>query len=293
MGPWAGCSPSTRASTRRDHHSPRRGPRRGPLGGPACRGTRGRSGGPAGRRRNPPALGSGAGACPRAPRDRDLLVAPPCVRGPGPPRERGPGAPAVGLLRRAGSRRGSPAVRCGSLRQDALLGPHGPAPAAAPGGPATHRARGADHAGPARVVTGDPPARPAADPPQPRRESPDASDRRLARLHGGDVGLPLLAAVRSLARGPARPRPPARPVPGPPAPVLGPSRRRGPGARPDGLSGPDRVRLPADAAELVPCDRHPVRGEPALPALRDARRSLRYRRAVRPAAGGRGHVVLR
>ena len=61
------------------------------------------------------------------------------------------------------------------------------------------------------------------------------------------------------------------------APLLVAGRRDRPVAAPDGLPGPHRVRLPPDAAELVPGHDGPLRGESALPPLRDPRVALRHR----------------
>ena len=102
-----------------------------------------------------------------------------------------------------------------ALRHDAVLGPHGPArPADAGRGPA-HR--------PGRARS---PCSSASSRPSTRRRwilpvlhsrvaaRPGLPGRRLGDLRGGHVGHPLLAAVRRGARGPARPRPRARAVPG-------------------------------------------------------------------------------
>ena len=76
-----------------------------------------------------------------------------------------------------------------------------------------HRPRGAGDAGAPRGLAPGPPAMAPADPPLAAAARPRPPRRRLAPLRRRHVGGPLLAALRSRAREPARPRPRARPVP--------------------------------------------------------------------------------
>ena len=188
------------------------------------------------------------------------------------------------------------AVRHRALRHDALLGPHGPAR------PADARRRAAASPCPrrSRWSCGSLPRRPAG------AGSCRSSIRGVVAgrsrfpvvawviFAGGHVGEPLLAAVRRGARGPARPRPRARAVPGGGAAVLVAGRRRSipaPWRMPP--PGPGRVRLPADAPEHVPRGRHPERDGVLYPALRDARPAVGPDAAGGPAAGRRDHVDRR
>ncbi len=162
-----------------------------------------------------------------------------------------------------------------AIRHHAVLGPHGPArPADARRGPAAG-ARRADHARPAGQLARDAPALAAAGAPFAGPPGPRAPGHGLDHVRGDDVGGPFLAAVRRVARGPARPRPRARAVPDRRAAVL----VAGGGARScavaDEPPGADRLPVHADDPEHVPRVRHPER---------DRRRSTRTTRR----SSGRG-----
>ena len=81
------------------------------------------------------------------------------------------------------------------------------------GGRAADRPVRPDHPGPASCLAGHPAALGPAGPPFARDEDPRVPRGRLGHLRERHVGQPLLAAVRCGPRGPARPRPGARPVP--------------------------------------------------------------------------------
>ena len=132
---------------------------------------------------------------------------------------------------RHGRARVRAAVRDRAVRHDAVLGPHGPAHPADAGRRAAPRPRRPDHAG---AAVGAPATR--------RRWILPVLHSRVMRVLAHPViawlmfaammwASPLLAAVRRGARGPARPRHRARPVPGRRAPLLVAGGRARSGAR--------------------------------------------------------------
>ena len=127
----------------------------------------------------------------------------------------------VAFLGRPLRDRGRAPVGDRRLRHDALLDPHGPAPAPDPRRRSADRPRRPDHDSSPGGHAERPPSGDPADPPLADDEGPLLPGRHLDRLRRRDVGHPLLAAVRRLARGPADPRSRARPVPRPPASCSG------------------------------------------------------------------------
>ena len=100
-----------------------------------------------------------------------------------------------------------------ALRHDAVLGPHGPAPAADAGGAAVPALRGPDHAPAPGVDAGGPPSLDPAGPPLAGRAVPRVPGRLVDHLRRRHVGEPLLAAVRPRARERVGAPPRARAVP--------------------------------------------------------------------------------
>src|SRR5688572_20167863 len=228
-----------------------------------------------------------------APRGRARLAGDRHPGGPAPSRSADPGPSERGVPRRPRRDRGRAAVRDRALRHDAVLGPHGPAPAAPPRG---RSAAGPGRAGDAAAPGGEPvgpqalaPARPPLDADRRAR----ASGRRLDDVHARHLGQPLLATVRPGARERGRPPAGARGVPRLGAHVLvagGRGRSRTAPPRPPG-AGP--VRAPPNAPQLVPGDGDPLRLDPALPALRLPRGAVRHPAAGRSTACRRDHVAGR
>ena len=190
---------------------------------------------------------------------------------PGAPGQPEPADPGRLLAGRPRGDLARPPVADRALRHDPLRGPHGPAHPADPDRAAAARPGRPDHPPPARLPTGDPPPGHPAGPPLVAGQGGHLPGLHLGLLRPGDVGDPLLADVRPLARGAGRP--PAR------APPL--SRRRlsllvaGGRARPepvaDERAGPDPLHLPPDAPELVPRAGDHQRDGAAVRPLRDAR----------------------
>ena len=192
-------------------------------------------------------------------------------RGRGAPRE--PGAPAAGggVRRRDPRDRDRAGVRRRALRHHPVQRAHGPAHPADDGRGAAARARCADHAAAAVRARRRPAALDPARAAQPRRSRPHVPGRGVGALRRGDVGEPLLAAVRRGARASAHPpgRAPDLPVGG--AALLVAGGRGRPRAVAPAAPAADPLCLPPDAAEHVPGAGDLQRGRAAVRALRDAR----------------------
>ena len=194
----------------------------------------------------------------------------------------------VAIVLRAG-------LRDRALRHDAVLGPHGPAPAADAGRAAAARCSPAR----SRCCCGRRRRRPAGAGScrcSTRGSSGSSRSRVVAWLavRGGHVGQPLLAAVRRRARERVAAPPRARAVPGRGAPVLVAGRGPGPVAVADATRGQGPLRrssrCPRTRSSRVAIYMATVA---ALPALRDDAAALGADAARGPADRRRDHVAGR